>query len=178
MNFFNNYFLGTQKRDELIWQLMRPVPCCPKNCIRGDLTNAEHFNFIKGCVDEYFGLKRDPKSSYMMEKIRGCMMEPRVNDKKGRYSWTIGVLPNKVISNVCPRAFQLIYNISHATIERISHEIKLGAIVRDKPFTDLASIPTCGKQHTTKAIESVCETFDIIYSRPMKQVLLSYHNFS
>ncbi len=106
------------------------------------------------------------------------MLEPQINDKKGRYSWTIGVLPNKVISNVCPRAFQLIYNISHTTIERISHEIKLGAIVRDKPFTDLASIATSGKQHTTKAIESVCETFDIIYSRSMKQVLLSCHKFS
>jgi len=156
---------------------MRPVPCCPKNCIRSNLTNDEHLNFIKGCVDEYFCLKRDPKSNFMMEKIRKCMLEPQVNDKKARFSWTIGVLPNKVISNVCPRAFQLIYNISHATIERISHEIKMGAIVRDKPFTDSASIATSGK-NTTKAVESVCDNFDIICNRSMKQVLSIYHKIS
>ena len=87
---------------------MRPSSCCPKRCISGDQTIEEQFNFIKGYVDEYFDLNRDAKTNFMMEKIRRCMLKPQINDKKGRYSWTIGVAPNKVISNVSPRAFLLV----------------------------------------------------------------------
>ena len=52
---------------------------------------------------------------------------------------------------LCPRAFQLIYYYieQHTTAEKICLEIKLGTTVNDPSFTDLASIPICGK-HTRR----------------------------
>ena len=106
-----------------------------------------------------------------MEKIRNCIAKPDVIGIKGRYCWTIGVAPNQVITNVCPRAFQLIYHISHGSVETLCKEIKQGSISKNKPFNDRASFVE-SEQNTMNMIDTMCEQFNIKLNRSMKQVTL------
>ena len=149
---------------------MRPGPCCRKNCIGEGIDNEDHVSFITGCVEEYIDMNRAAKSNYMMEKIRSCIMKPEVNDKKARYSWTVGVAPNKVIHNVCPQAFQRFYSISHTSVEKLCHEIKKGSISSIRPFSDSATFPSNSK-HNIMIIDSMCEDFGIKLNPNAKQVL-------
>jgi len=152
---------------------MKPVSCCRNDCIRRGKNNEEQFLFIKGCVEEYFDLKREEKANYIMEKIRGCILKPEAKDKKTRYSWTIGVSPNKVISHVCPRAFQLIYHISHGSVENLCREIKKGTISNNRPFNDRASFFVDSRQNTMNTMSLMCdEEFSFKLDRSAKQVLL------
>jgi len=148
---------------------MKPTPCCRNDCYRRGMKDEEHHQFVKGCVEEYFDLKREAKSNYMMEKIRSCIMKPEVNDKKARYNWTIGIAPNMVFHHVCPRAFQRIYSISHGSVENLCREIKKGTITNDLPFNDTASLATCSK-NSVKLVDSLCETFNFKLNRNEKQV--------
>jgi len=148
---------------------MRPIPCCRNDCIRRQTNNDDRLPFITGCVEEYVDLKREDKANYMMEKIRGCILKPEANDKKTKYCWTVGISPNKVISDVCPRAFQLIYHISHGSVENYCHQIKKGSILNNRPFNDRASFVASGD--TMNMMSSMCGEFNIKLDRSKKQVL-------
>ena len=149
---------------------MKPIPpCCRRDCLRREHADED---LIRGCVDEYFDLNRAAKANYMMGKVKSCMLvKPDLEDKKKKYSWTIGVPPNKVIVDVCAKAFQTIYNISHGSVENICREIKKGTMSNDCPYNDSASFPICNK-NTVKLIDTMCEEFNIKLNRNMKQVLL------
>jgi len=149
---------------------MKPVPCCRNDCIRRGTTDEDRLQFITRCVEEYIDLKREPKADYMMEKIRGCILLSETNDKKTKYCWTVGISPNKVISHVCPRAFQLMYHISHGSVENLCHQIKKGSISNNRPFNDRASFVE--SSDTMNMMSSMCGEFNIKLDRIMKQVVL------
>jgi len=167
---FTFTILGNQRRDGFVWQLMKPSPCCRKNCVREGRNDKKQLPFIRMCVDEYIDMKRDMKSNYMMYKAKSFILNSEVNDKNLKYCWTLGVAPNIVLRYVCPRAFQLVYSISHGSVENICRKFKKGTVLNDRPFNDLASFPTTSKN--ISLMELNCENFGFKLKRNAKQVLL------
>lgn len=98
---------------------------------------------VKDCLLEVHNLNIQQKREYLMEKIRGTILNPELLKEEKRYcrhNWKIGVAPKRVVENVCRTAFQLAYGIGKSYIEVIVRSIKDFEVNLEPPLDDRAVI--------------------------------------